>query len=197
MRPLAVVMLVSGALLGGGCSALSSPAAPPVTPTSATAASATSTSGAAPPAHPGPAPTHEVPTPHRRQTAPGSATAEQAIVAFTEAYVNWDAGSVSADMQGLAAASIGQARSAMELAAVQTANDYELRRGGIANHGSVEAVAPLRGQPGKYAVVTLESTSATATSAYQGLRPAWHVTVAEVTEIAHGQWVLSGWQPEG
>lgn len=137
-----------------------------------------------------------MPTPHRPQAAPGSATATQAIIAFTDAYINWDAESVAADMQALATASIGQARSAMELAAVQTANDYELRRGGIANHGSVEAVAPLRGQPGKYAVVTVESTSAMATNAYQGLRPAWHVTVAEVTEIAHGQWVLSGWQPE-
>ena len=33
----------------------------------------------------------------------------------------------------------------MQLAAAQTANDYELRRGGIANGGSVEAVAPLAG----------------------------------------------------
>jgi hypothetical protein len=45
-------------------------------------------------------------------------------------------------------------------------------------------------------VVTLESTSATNTTAYQGLRPAWHVSLATVAELAGGRWVLSGWQPE-
>jgi hypothetical protein len=45
-------------------------------------------------------------------------------------------------------------------------------------------------------VVTLESTSATNTTAYQGLRPAWHVALATVTEQQPGQWVVSGWQPE-
>ena len=33
----------------------------------------------------------------------------------------------------------------MALAAAQTAGDYELQRGGIANSGTVEAVAPLAG----------------------------------------------------
>ena len=76
----------------------------------------------------------------------------------------------------LASASIGQARSAMQLAAAQTAGDYELRRGGIANSGTVEAVAPLPASRNQYVVVTRESTTATADAAYQGLRPAWHVT---------------------
>jgi hypothetical protein len=60
----------------------------------------------------------------------------------------------------------------------------------------VEAVAPLPRKPHQYVVVTLESTSATNTTAYQGLRPAWHVALATVTELQPGQWVLSGWQPE-
>ncbi len=84
----------------------------------------------------------------------------------------------------------------MALAAAQTADDYELRRGGIANHGVVEAVAPLPERRDQYVVVTLESTSATNTSAYRGLRPAWHVALATVTEQAPGEWVVSGWQPE-
>ena len=48
----------------------------------------------------------------------------------------------------------------------------------------------------QYVAVTLESTTATNTTAYQGLRSAWHVALATVTEQRPGQWVVSGWQPE-
>ena len=141
---------------------------------------------------------HEYPSPPPpRQTASSvSPSAVQAIAAFATAYINWDAQTVSGDLRTLAAASVGQARSAMILAAAGTAADYELQRGGIANHGTVEAVAPLAGQPDRYVVVTLESTTATATTAYQGLRPAWHVAVATVSALGAGRWVVSGWQPE-
>jgi hypothetical protein len=142
--------------------------------------------------------THEYPSPPPKpQTArPGSTTPVQAIHNFVNAYINWNAQTVAADMRALAISSIGQARSAMELAAAGTAGDYELQRGGIANHGTVEAVAPLPGRHDQWVVVTLEATTATATTAYQGLEPAWHVALATVTEQAPGQWVLSGWQPE-
>jgi hypothetical protein len=141
---------------------------------------------------------HEYPSPPApRQTADHVApTAADAIRAFAAAYINWTAQTVAADMRSLAARCIGQARSAMALAAAETADDYELQRGGIANHGTVEAVAPLPHHPGQYLVVTLESTTATNTTAYQGLRPAWHVALATVTAQRPGQWVLSGWQPE-
>jgi len=143
--------------------------------------------------------THEYPTPAppRQSAAGGSPTAVAAVDAFAAAYVNWTAQSVSKDMQHLAARSVGQARSAMELAAAQTASDYELRRGGIANSGTVEAVAPIPGPAGRYAVVTRERTTATATNAYEGLRPGWHVAIATVVEISPGRWAVSGWQPEG
>ena len=72
-------------------------------------------------------------------------TAAEAIRAFVTAYINWNAQTVSADMRSLAARSVGQARAAMTLAAAETAGDYELQRGGIANSGTVEAVAPLPG----------------------------------------------------
>ncbi len=121
----------------------------------------------------------------------------ESITIFATAYINWDAGNVVADLRALASASVGQARSAMQLAAAQTAGDYELKRGGIANRGTVQAVAPLNGQRDRFVVVTLEATTATATNAYQGLRPAWHVTIASVQRLAPGQWVISGWQPEG
>ncbi len=103
---------------------------------------------------------------------------------------------VVAQLRTLAAESIGQARSAMALAAAQTAGDYELRRGGVQNSGSVQAVAPVIGQRDQYVVVTREQTSATDTTAYQGLSPAWHLTLATVARVGPGEWVVSGWQPE-
>jgi ABC-type uncharacterized transport system ATPase subunit len=99
-------------------------------------------------------------------------------------------------MGALAVRSIGQARAATQLAAAQTADDYELKRGGIANNGTVEAVAPLSAGHGQYVVVTRELTTATSTTAYQGLQPAWHVAIATVSEVAPGWWVVSGWQPQ-
>jgi hypothetical protein len=118
------------------------------------------------------------------------------VRSFASAYINWTADTVAGDMRALAARSIGQARSLLELAAAQTASDYELQRGGIANSGTVEAVAPLPGGgPDRYVVVTRESTTATNTTAYQGLQPAWHVAPATVARVG-GTWAVSGWQPQ-
>ena len=95
--------------------------------------------------------THEYASP-----PPPPPTAIRATRAFVTAYINWNAQTVSADMRTLAGASVGQARAAMTLAAAQTAGDYELERGGIANSGQVEAVAPLSGHRDEYVVVTRE-----------------------------------------
>lgn len=177
----ATILIIGAALALGGCSALGSPSTPSATTGDVTRAQTT----------------HEYPSPVRRQTtAGGAASAIAAIRSFAGAYINWNAQTVAADMRALAARSIGQARSAMQLAAAQTANDYELKRGGIANSGSVQAVAPLIGSGARYVVVTRETTTATATDAYQGLRPAWHLTIATVTSAPGGGWVLTGWQPE-
>jgi hypothetical protein len=131
-----------------------------------------------------------------QQAVDPAAAPAAAVRAFAQAYINWNASSVSDDMAALARRSVGQARSAMQLAAAQTAQDYELQRGGVANQGRVEAVAALAGPPGQYVVVTRERTTATATTAYQGLAPAWHVAVATVSRLGAGRWVVSGWQPE-
>ncbi len=143
--------------------------------------------------------THEYPSPKQppQRALGGSPSGPAAVRAFALAYINWTASTVADDMRSLAARSVGQARSAAQLAAAETASDYELQRGGIANSGIVEAVAPLAGAANQYVVVTRESTTATNTTAYQGLRPAWHVTVATATEMPTGVWVVSGWQPEG
>lgn len=141
---------------------------------------------------------HEYPAPPAppERVRQAAATAVDAVRGFATAYINWTAATVSARMRALAALSVGQARAAMELAAAQTAGDYELKRGGIANRGMVEAVAPLAGHPDEFAVVTRERTTATNTAAYAGLRPAWHVSLATAVRVAPGQWTVSRWQPE-
>jgi len=142
--------------------------------------------------------THEYPSPppSPQTAADPAATPTQAVQAFAVAYINWTASSVAGDMGALARQSIGQARSAMQLAAAQTAGDYELQRGGIANSGTVEAIAALPGHPNEYVVVTRELTTATNTTAYAGLAPAWHVAIATVAQQQVGGWALSAWQPE-
>ena len=194
MRRAVAIAIVTAAL--SGCAPLG-PAPPPRVNT-------TTTTGRAGPAAPASSPlaraqaTHEYPSPAPpRQSAPGSGSPVGAVAAFAMTYINWSAQTVAARMQALAGRSVGQARSAMELAAAQTGSDYELRRGGIANSGTVEAVAPLAGRRNQYVVVTQERTTATATDAYQGLQPAWHVAVATVVRLGPGRWAVSGWQPEG
>jgi hypothetical protein len=141
--------------------------------------------------------THEYPplrTP-REVVRGGAADAVRAVRAFANAYINWSADTVAADMRALASRSVGQARSALELAAAQTASDYELQRGGIANSGTVEAIAPLPGARRRFVVVTREATTATNTTAYEGLRPAWHVALATVTRVGSG-WAVTDWEPQ-
>jgi hypothetical protein len=143
--------------------------------------------------------THEYPSPKppaESVAGDASASALEAVRGFANAYINWSAATVAGDMRTLAGESVGQARSALQLAAAQTASDYELQQGGISNSGTVEAISPLPGGGGRYVVVTRESTTATDTTAYDGLLPAWHVTIATVSRVASGAWVVSGWQPE-
>ncbi|MGO9885274.1 MAG: hypothetical protein ACLPV4_19935 [Solirubrobacteraceae bacterium] len=140
--------------------------------------------------------THEYPSPPVHQTAAGLPTPADAIAVFATAYMNWTAADVTGRMRALARLSIGQARSAVLLAAAQTAQDYELRRAGIANSGTVEAVAPLLHSNDRYVVVTRERTTASNTTAYQGLAPAWHLALATVSRVASGAWAVSSWRPE-
>jgi hypothetical protein len=140
--------------------------------------------------------THEYPAPPPRQRAPAASTPQLALLIFATIYINWNASNVAKRLRALAHASIGQARSAMQLEAAQVTADPQLRAGGIANHGTVEGIAPLLGgAAGEYVVVTREWTTASATGAYQGLLPAWHATIATVRREGRG-WVVSGWQPE-
>jgi hypothetical protein len=131
-----------------------------------------------------------------RATAIGLPTPIAAIDAFATAYINWRASTVSGRLRALAKRSVGQARSAVLLLAAQTAQDYELARAGIANSGTVEAIAPLFAPRDEYVVVTRERTTASNTTAYHGLAPAWHLALATVARLAPASWAVSSWQPE-
>jgi hypothetical protein len=141
--------------------------------------------------------THEVPTPAGPERASRAwASPRGAVRAFATAYINWTAATVASRLRTLAHESVGQARATLELQAREVASDTELHRGRIANSGTVETVGPLAGHGNEYAVVTRERTSAADDAAYRGLAPEWHVSVATVTRVGGGRWVLSGWQPE-
>jgi hypothetical protein len=141
--------------------------------------------------------THEIPTPAPAEKALGGwHSPVQAVQVFAQWYVNWTASTVATHLHVLAQAAIGQARSAMALAAGQVGHDSSIAMGGIANSGTVEAIAPVTGENNVYAVVTRERTTAAHTNAYQGLQPAWHVTLATVTRVFGHLWTISGWQPE-
>jgi hypothetical protein len=152
--------------------------------------------------------THEIPTPAPAERAAGGwRSPVQAVQVFAQCYINWTAATVASHLHVLSQVAVGQARSAMTQAAGQVGHDSSITLGGIANSGTVEAIAPVTGERDVYAVVTRERTTATHTSAYEGLRPGWHVTLATVTEIkvAHQApgagsdgrlWTISGWQPE-
>lgn len=197
LRMAGTVVAVGGAMLcTSGCD-LTTPSSRSTAPAAAasTAAAPTTTSTAALVARANR--THEYPAPAPRQTVVGGwRSPVQAVEVFADTYINWTATTVSDRLQALAEVSVGQARAAMSLAASETAKDYELRRSGVGNSGTVEAIAPLPGTADRYVVVTREATSASASSAYRGLAPAWHVSLATVARITGGLWVLSGWQPE-
>ena len=139
---------------------------------------------------------NELPTrPGPDESAPPANSAQVALKRFASVYINWNAADVKRRLLELAADSVGQARTAMQLEAAQTGADPELRQAGIVNRGRVEAVSSLAGSRRRYVVITLESTSATDSAAYEGLTAAWHLTVATVTRRGRG-WLISGWQPE-
>lgn len=208
VAPAAVALAGCGGVVPGpgattgaitGRTALTSPGTGRAGPSTPSGAPATSPAPATPAARLAQAQrTHEYPAPALRQGVVGGwRTPVQAARVFADTYINWTAATVSDRLRALAQVSVGQARSTVDLEASQSARDYELQRSGIANSGTVEAVAPLAGRPRQYAVVTLERTTAAHGTAYRGLAPAWHVALATVTAVGSGLWVLSVWQPEG
>jgi hypothetical protein len=191
--------LVVAALVIGlaGCSLGTAAPAPPTTSASVKTASSASAGSSVAGMVARADRTHEVPTPPGSQpVAGGWRSPTEAVYVFAMRYINWNSQDVSARLRALAQVSVGQARSAVSAAASETASDDELKQGQIANSGAVEAIAPVIGHRYEYAVATLERTTASATGAYRGIAPEWHLALATVTRLAGGLWVLSNWQPE-
>lgn len=196
------------ALSLAGCGLTGSP--PRTRPAATIPASRAATTSTTRPAAPSPATRANVARADRTGEYPAAGTSQQviggwrtpsaAIRAFAGAYINWTAATVSGHLAALAQVSVGQARAIVSLGASQTARDYELRHGGIANAGTVQAIAARPRTPNAYVVVTREQTTSSNAAAYRGLVPGWHVTLATVTTVDAGTlgrlWVLSGWQPE-
>jgi hypothetical protein len=199
-----VVVPGCGLPFGGSGAGRSSTGAAAGSPTAAGARSSTAASSGAAPATSairatvaGAERTHEIPTPAPAEKAAGGwRSPVQAVQVYAEWYINWTADTVATHLRVLAAIGVGRARSAMTLAAGEVAHDSSLKLGGIANSGTVEGIAPVTDERNVYAVVTRESTTATNTDAYQGLRPTWHVTLATVKPIPGRLWTISAWQPE-
>ncbi|MDO8184648.1 hypothetical protein Q5424_04785 [Conexibacter sp. JD483] len=144
---------------------------------------------------------NELPGSAQGPTTPVANPATTAVVAvqrYGRRYINWDYRSLKRVQQQLAASSVGAASAMNARAAARIDDDYELRRGRIANRGEIVALAPHRGVEAtavtrRFVVVTLELT--TGGAAYDGLRPATHVTFAVARRIAGG-WVISAWEPQ-
>lgn len=195
------------ALALGGCSdPYSQRPGPPRQPSAATAteghAGAALSSPRPPTADPPPTTDHlppttehlSPPTHHLSAAKSLGPTPAAAIRAFGRLYTNWTAATVAGHLDRLARASTGEAASEMARAAQESRGDYELHRSGVFNRGTLEAVAVQPGHPGRYVVVTLESTGATSKQ-YAGLKPAFHVTLARVRRTAAG-WTVSAWLPQ-
>jgi hypothetical protein len=119
-------------------------------------------------------------------------TPKAALTHFGRLYTNWTAKTVAGQYQSLSRRSVGQAARSLAQTARQARDNSELLRDGVTNRGTIESIAPRRGHPNAYIIVTRETTGA-ASGAYDGLTPAYHVTLAQVQQVAGG-WTVSAWQ---
>lgn len=132
--------------------------------------------------------------PSRSALAAATPTQAQAIERFGRLYINWTSTTLVDRQRELAAISIGEASSMQRRAAARTPADHELRQSKIANTGRIVALAPIRpARAGVWIVVTHERTTGERT--WDGLAPAYHVTIATVRQLKTG-WVVSQWRPQ-
>jgi hypothetical protein len=179
----AVAATTLAALTLTGCSNPDAPTA--ATPTVATPASATPNAG-------------EPPGTARSPVAPQASlrvapTPRAALTAFAELYINWSYKTLSAQQRTLAAISVGAARLAEQQAAATSAADNTLRQGHIHNSGQVTSIAPELTHRGTWVIVTQEQTGGDAQ--YEGLPPAYHVTLARLAGVPGG-YAVSEWLPQ-
>ena len=133
------------------------------------------------------------PSPARQAPAEVQPTAQGALGAFAQRYINWSYQTLAFTQRTLAAISLASARLAEQQAAAASGGDPTIREGHIHNSGQVVSVARDLARRGLWIVVTLEQTGGD--SSYQGLPAAYHVTLARVTPVAGG-FAVSEWLPQ-
>lgn len=121
------------------------------------------------------------------------ATAERALSAFAQLYVNWNYRTLSERQGTLARISVGPARLSERQAAARSASDSTLKRGHIYNSGQVVSIARERRSPGWWVIVTRERTGGGAQ--YAGLPTAYHVTRARLAAVGGG-YAVEQWLPQ-
>jgi hypothetical protein len=135
-----------------------------------------------------PPPTAASQAPTRVQHSP-----QAALGAFAELYINWSYRTLSTDQQSLASVSVGAARLAERQAAAASAGDTAITQGRVFNHGQVVSIAAELSGEGTWVIVTREQTGGS--SDYEGLPPAYHVTLAHLATVPGG-YAVSEWLPQ-
>jgi len=181
MRARVAPLLALAILALGGCAnpdAVSAPRAPPP-----------STSPQSPGEPPAPAP----PSPSAQAPARVQPTPSSALAAFATLYVNWSYRTLAAKQRTLAAISVGAARASEREAAAASEADATLARARISNRGQLVSIARDLAEPERWVVVTREQTEGH--GEYEGLRAAYHVTLARLALVPAG-FVVCEWLPQ-
>jgi len=133
------------------------------------------------------------PAPSEAGAANVQGTAVRALGAFASLYVNWSYQDLTSRQRTLAAMSLGSARDAELQAAASSSSDETLRAAQLRNSGTVMSVARDQGEPGLWVIVTREQTGGS--GGYEGLPPAYHVTLARLAKVPGG-YAVSEWLPQ-
>ncbi len=180
-RPIPVCCLLLAVLTLAGCTNPDAPSA--VQSTTSTSSPQNTGESAAPSA---PSPTAQAP-------ADVQPTPTKALAAFAALYVNWSYRTLSSDQRMLAAMSVGAARLSESQAAASSQGDTTIAAGHIYNSGQIISIASDLAQPDMWAIVTREQTGGD--SQYEGLPAAYHVTLAQLTQVPGG-YAVSQWLPQ-
>jgi hypothetical protein len=167
---------------------------PDATASSTTTTSTSADAGDPPPERNGTVPAQVTNSEDRVSPEATSATPRDAVLHYTNLYINWKTGQLIAHQRKLAQISIGAARLQAQQAAASASTNPQLETDHVSNTGQIVSAQPGSGPAaGKWVIVTAEKT--VGTSDYQGLPAAIHVTYAALTHLRTG-WVVSQWSPQ-
>ena len=194
--PAVAIAAILAAVTLTGCLSIHDPASTP--PGAAHITTATATVRTVADADPAPERGGRIPpdaraTQTRLVADAGQSTPAAALAWYATLWTNWTAGTLIAREQQLAGNSLGQARAQALQAAASFQHDRTLAASHVANSGRVIAITPNLTAPGRWVVVTSETT--TGQGDYAGLPATLHVTYAQLTHTRHG-FVVSLWSPQ-